>query len=61
MKTIICDLQNDDHESKPALKAPPYDVENYCINLHHITHVHLLDVLGMFQLEFFKNSRFGPF
>ena len=23
-----------------ALKAPPYDLENYCVNLHHIIHVH---------------------
>ena len=37
---------------------PPYDLENCCVNLHHIIHVHLPGVLGMFQLEFFKNSRF---
>ena len=41
-----------------ALLAPSYDLENYSVNLHHIIHVHSTSVLGMFQLAFFKNSRF---
>ena len=39
-----------------GFKSPPYDLENCCANLHHIIHVHFTGVLGMFQLEFFKNS-----
>ena len=41
---------------------PPYVLENYCINLHHIIHVHItIGVSGMFQFKFFKNLRFCPF
>ena len=36
-----------------ALKAPPYDLENYCVNLHHIIHVNFTrcfrhDPIGIF-------------
>ena len=33
---------------------PPIDIENYCINLHHIIHVHFTRCLGMFQLGIFQ-------
>ena len=54
-----------------AFKAapPPYDLENYCANLHHITHVNLTrcfryDPIGIFQkfailttLQRFQNKK----
>ena len=55
-----------------ALKAPPpppYDLENYCVNLHHIIHVNLTrcfryDPIGIFQkfavlttLQRFQNKK----
>ena len=35
-------------------KSPPYDLENYCVNLHHIIHVHFTRCfrhvpIGIFQ------------
>ena len=38
-----------------------YDLEIYYINFNHIIHLRLLGVLGMFQLKYFKNTRFQPF
>ena len=57
-----------------ALKAhppppPPYDLENYCVNLHHIIHVNFTrcfrhDPIGIFQkfailtiLQRFQNKK----
>ena len=53
-----------------ALKAPPpYDLENYCVNLHHIIHVYFTrcfwhDPIGIFQkfailtiLQRFQNKK----
>ena len=53
-----------------ALKAPPpYDLENYCVNLHHIIHVDFTrcfryDPIGIFQkfpiltiLQRFQNKK----
>ena len=52
-----------------ALKAPPYDLENYCVNLQHIIHVNFTwcfwhDPIGIFQkfailtiLQRFQNKK----
>ena len=52
-----------------ALKAPPYDLENYCVNLHHIIHVNFTrclwhDPIGIFKkfailtiLQRFQNKK----
>ena len=52
-----------------ALKALPYDLENYCVNLHHIIHVKFTrcfwhDQIGIFQkfviltiLQRFQNKK----
>ena len=52
-----------------ALKAPPYDLKNYCVNLHHIIHVNFTrcfwhDPIGIFQkfailtiLQRFQNKK----
>ena len=52
-----------------ALKAPPYDLENYCVNLHHIIHMNFTrcfwhDPIGIFQkftiltiLQRFQNKK----
>ena len=52
-----------------ALKAPPYDLENYCVYLHHIIHVNFTrcfwhDPIGIFQkfpiltiLQRFQNKK----
>ena len=52
-----------------ALKAPPYDLENYLVNLHHIIHVNFTrcfwhDPIGIFQkiailtiLQRFQNKK----
>ena len=41
---------------------PPYDLENYGEDYFTISYMCILPgVLSMFQLEFFKNSRFWPF
>ena len=52
-----------------ALKAPPYDLENYSVNLHHIIHVKFTrcfwhDPIGIFQkfailtiLQRFQNKK----
>ena len=52
-----------------ALKAPPYDLENYCVNLYHITHVNFTrcfwhNPIGIFQkfeiltiLQRFQNKK----
>ena len=43
----------------PPPPPPHYDLENYCVNLHQSSYMCILPgVLGMFQLEFFKNLRF---
>ena len=52
-----------------ALKAPPYDLENYSVNLHHIIHVNFTrcfwhDPIGIFPkfailtiLQRFQNKK----
>ena len=52
-----------------ALKPPPYDLENYCVNRHHIIHVNFTrcfrhDPIGIFQkfailtiLQQFENKK----
>ena len=52
-----------------ALKAPPYDLENYCVNLHHIIYVNFTrcfwhDPIRIFQkfailtvLQRFQNKK----
>ena len=39
-----------------ALKAspPPYDLENYCVNLHHIIHVHFTRCFRHVPIGIFK-------
>ena len=42
-----------------ALKAPhppppPYDLENYCVNLHHIIHVHFTRYFGHVPIGIFQ-------
>ena len=38
-----------------ALKAPPpYDLENYCVNLHHIIRVHFTRCFGHVPIEIFQ-------
>ena len=54
-----------------ALKAPPpYDLENYCVNLHHVIHVNFTrcfwhNPIGIFQkfailtiLQRFENKKY---
>ena len=53
---------------RPAT-SPPYDLENYCVNLHHIVHVHFTRcfrhvLIGNFQkfmiltvLQRFQNKK----
>ena len=60
---------NDPGGGGGALKAPPYDLENYCVTLHHIIHVNLTrcfrhDPIGIFQkfailttLQQFQNKK----
>ena len=55
--------------NNPGVKAPPYDLENYCVNLHHIIHVNFTrcfwhDPIGIFQkfailtiLQRFQNKK----
>ena len=52
-----------------GLYSPPYDLENYCVNLHHIIHVNFTmcfwhDPIGIFQkfailtiLQRFQNKK----
>ena len=52
-----------------GFKSPPYDLENYCVNLHHIIHVNFTrcfwhDPIGIFQkfailtiLQRFQNKK----
>ena len=41
---------------KAPKAPPPYNLESYCVNLHHTSYMCILSgILGMFQLEFFKN------
>ena len=37
-----------------ALKAPPYDLENYCVNLHHIIHVNFTRCFWHDPIEIFQ-------
>ena len=60
---------NDPGGGGGALKPPPYDLVNYCVNLHHIIHVNLTrcfryDPIGIFQkfailttLQRFQNKK----
>ena len=42
-----------------ALKAPPppYDLKNYCVNLHHIIHVHFTRCLRHVPIKIFQKIR----
>ena len=52
-----------------GFKAPPYDLENYCVNLYHIIHVNFIrcfwhNPIGIFQkfailtiLQRFQNKK----
>ena len=37
-----------------ALKAPPYDLENYCVNLHHIIHAHFTRCFRQAPIKIFQ-------
>ena len=49
---------NDPGGGGGAFKAPPYDLENYCVNLHHIMHVNFTRCFWHDPIGIFKNSRF---
>ena len=60
---------NDPGGGGGGLYSPPYDLENYCVNLHHIIHVNFTmcfwhDPIGIFQkfailtiLQRFQNKK----
>ena len=51
-----------DPEGGGALKPPPpYDLENYCVNLHHIIHVHFTRCVRHVPIRIFFFLNFDNF
>ena len=65
MVSTLIELKIWEHNSKlnPISKAPPPPtISKTILSIFTISYIYILPgVLGMFQLEFFKNSRFWPF